>query len=81
MGYDHLELGDDVRHIEMRAGSFQLACFDHEAELLELGEITQGGAISDSGHFLMDLYGPVSSPAASAASTNSSGSASVLRLR
>ena len=37
----------------MISGSFQLACFDHEAELLELGEITQGGAVSDSGHFLI----------------------------
>ena len=33
-------------------GSFQWACFDHEAEVLELGEIVQGGAFSDSGHFL-----------------------------
>ena len=48
----HLEFGDDVRDIEMILGSFQLACFDHEAELLELGKITQGRAVSDAGHFL-----------------------------
>ncbi len=48
-----LKLCDEVRDIKMIPGSFQLTCFDHEAEFLELGEITQGGTVSDACHFLI----------------------------
>ena len=51
--HHRLKLRDEVRDIKMIAGPFQLACFDHESEFLELGKIAQGGSVADAGHFLI----------------------------